>query len=394
MLSQSRQRKSPVPENKTRKPILLSPPHLTGEEQVFIKGAFDSNWIAPVGPNIDAFEKELCQKVGIDHACALTSGTAAIHLGLTLLGVRPGDLVLCSSLTFVASANPIRYCGAEPVFVDSDPETWCMSLPALERILTKLEAEGRSPKACVTVSLYGQCAPMNQIVELCKNYGVPVLDEAAESLGATCDNQMAGTFGDLGVYSFNGNKIITTAGGGALVSNNENLIDQARFLSTQAREHSDIQAYEHHVIGNNYRMSNVLAGIGRGQLEVLEERIKARQRIFSRYAERTIGAPSIEWMPEAGYGIGTRWLSCCLLPNSRTRNRILGELRENQIDGRPIWKPMHQQPLFAGCRYQRHGSSYDVAGSLFERGLCLPSGSNLDPTDQDRVIDLVLDLLE
>ena len=383
-----------MPKNKIGKPILLSPPHLSGEEQPFIKDAFDSNWIAPVGPNIDAFEKELCQQVGVKHACALSSGTAAIHLGLNLLGVRPGDLVICSSLTFVASANPIRYCGAEPVFVDSDPETWCMSLPALENILTQLKTEGRTPKACVTVSLYGQCAPMNEIVELCSNYGVPVLDEAAESLGATCENQMAGTFGDLGVYSFNGNKIITTAGGGALVSNNEELIDRARFLSSQAREQSDILAYEHRITGYNYRMSNVLAGIGRGQLVVLEERIKARQRVFRRYVEQTIGTASIEWMPEADYGTGTRWLSCCLLPDTRIRNRILEELRQNQIDARPIWQPMHQQPLFAGCRYQRHRLSYDVAGSLFERGLCLPSGSNLDPADQDRVIELILDLLD
>lgn len=370
-------------------PILLSPPHLDGEERRFVKEAFDTNWIAPVGPNIDCFEKELALKVGVEHACALSSGTAAIHLGLQLLGVGPGDLVICSSLTFVASANPIRYCGAEPVFVDSDPETWCLSVPALRKALDRLATEGRTPKACIAVSLYGQCAPMPEIVELCRHHGVKVLDEAAEALGASHGSRMAGSFGDLGVYSFNGNKIITTSGGGALVGNDGDLIEKARFLSTQARDPSEIGAYEHHVTGNNYRMSNVLAGIGRGQLMVLRDRVEARRSVFNRYVEGLRIFEEIDWMPEADYGIGTRWLSCCLLPNETTRNELLKRLHERKIDARPVWKPMHLQPLFSECEYEKHSEGRDESTQIFHRGLCLPSGSNLSLSDQKRVIEVV-----
>lgn len=370
--------------------IHLSPPHLGKYERDFVQEAFDSNWVAPAGPNIDRFEDELCATIGIGHACALSSGTAAIHLGLRLLGVQPGDLVICSSLTFVASANPIRYCGAEPVFVDSDPETWCLSLPALERTLERLKACGRTPKACVAVSLYGQSAPMPEIVTLCRRHGVKVLDEAAEALGARCEGQMAGTFGDLGVYSFNGNKIITTSAGGALVSADGDLINRARFLCTQARDPSEIGAYEHHVTGNNYRMSNVLAGIGRGQLMVLEERIEARRSVFNRYVKGLRTFEAIDWMPEADYGIGTRWLSCCLLPDDTTRNEVLKRMHERKIDARPVWKPMHLQPLFSKCEYEPHCEGRDESADIFNRGLCLPSGSNLSPSDQERVIEVIV----
>ena len=373
--------------------IHLSPPHLGEHEREFVQEAFDSNWIAPAGPNIDHFEEELCATIGIGHACALSSGTAAIHLGLRLLGVQPGDLVICSSLTFVASANPIRYCGAEPVFVDSDPETWCLSLPALERTLDRLKASGRTPKACVAVSLYGQGAPMPEIVTLCRRHGVKVIDEAAEALGARCEGQMAGTFGDLGVYSFNGNKIITTSGGGALVGNDGDLIDRARFLSTQARDPSEIGAYEHHVTGNNYRMSNVLAGIGRGQLMVLQDRVEARRSVFNRYVEGLRTFDAIDWMPEADYGIGTRWLSCCLLPDETVRNEVLRRMHERRIDARPVWKPMHLQSLFSKCEYEPHCEGRDESADIFNRGLCLPSGSNLSPSDQERVIEVIVTAL-
>ena len=311
------------------------------------------------------------------------------NLGLQLLGVEPGDLVICSSLTFVASANPIRYCGAEPVFVDSDPETWCMSLPALERTLHRLRSEGRTPKACVVVSLYGQSAPMPEIVELCRHHGVKVLDEAAEALGARHGTRMAGTFGDLGVYSFNGNKIITTSGGGALTSDDGELIEKARFLSTQARDPSSIGAYEHHVTGNNYRMSNVLAGIGRGQLMVLNERVEARRSVFDRYVEALDGFKGVEWMPEADYGVGTRWLSCCLLPDEGVRNEILKRMHERRIDARPVWKPMHLQALFSACEFEPHHEHLDVSSDTFNRGLCLPSGSCLSRSDQDRVVEVI-----
>lgn len=375
-----------MPEHET---ILLSPPHLGDAEEALVKEAFETNWIAPVGPNIDAFEEELADCVGVPHACALTSGTAAIHLGLLLLGVQPGDLVLCSSLTFVASANPIRYCGAEPVFIDSDPDTWCMSVPALERALHQLDREGRKPRACVAVSLYGQSADLRAIETLCSKHGIGLLDEAAESLGATHGERKAGSFGDLGVYSFNGNKIITTSGGGALVGRDGDLIERARFLSTQARDHSMLGSYQHSVTGFNYRLSNVLAGIGRGQLKVLDERIQTRRDIFERYRDRLRQCASLSWMPEAGYGRATRWLSCCLLEDESSRDALVRTLQESGIDARPVWRPMHRQALFSGTRYFEHSEGLDVAGDLASRGTCLPSGSNLTQKSQDRVIEQI-----
>jgi pyridoxal phosphate-dependent aminotransferase EpsN len=374
--------------------ILLSPPHLGEEERRLVGKVFDSNWIAPVGPDVDAFEREICESTGIEHACALASGTAGIHLALRLLGVRPGDLVLCSSMTFVASANPILMCGAIPVFVDSEPGSWCMSVAALKRALERLTASGTTPKACVAVSLYGQAADLPAIENLCREHGVKLLDEAAEALGAMHGDRMAGTFGDLGVYSFNGNKIITTSGGGALVGHDEALIQQARFLATQARDPSPIGAYEHSTPGFNYRLSNVLAAIGRGQLRVLPDRVEARRRIFERYREGLRDIEQISWMPEAGYGRGTRWLSCGQVRSAEQRDQLLKHLDENGIEARPAWKPMHLQPLFADCDYEAHSVDEDVCAGLFASGFCLPSGSALEPSDQDRVIGVIRDLFE
>lgn len=371
------------------KRILLSPPHMSGDERRLVGEVFDSNWIAPVGPDVDAFERELCELTGIEHACALSSGTAAIHLALQLFGVRPGDLVLCSSMTFVASANPILMCGAIPVFIDADPETWCLSVPALERTLEELGKEGRTPRACIAVSLYGQAADLPAIESLCSSHGVKLLDEAAEALGARHGERMAGTFGDLGVYSFNGNKILTTSGGGALVGKDRESIERARFLATQARDPSPIGAYEHTNQGFNYRLSNVLAAIGRGQLRVLEDRVAARRRIFERYRSSLDDLGRITWMPEAGYGRSTRWLTCGLIDQSERRNELLRHLEGCGIEARPAWKPMHLQPLFTECRYEPHAPDDDVSARLYDSGVCLPSGSSLSDEDQGRVIESV-----
>lgn len=374
--------------------IFLSPPHLGPDEPGLVHDAMEGNWIAPVGPHLDRFEVELAEKVGVGHACALASGTAAIHLGLILLGVQPGDVVLCSSLTFVASANPIRLCGADPVFIDADPDTWCMSESALEQALDALARTDRTPRACIAVSLYGQCADLPTITAACHAHGTKVIDEAAEALGATHGSHMAGTMGDLGVYSFNGNKIITTSSGGALVSDDGELMDRARFLSTQARDPSSIGCYEHSEVGFNYRLSNVLAGIGRGQLMVLSERIAARRRIFERYRNELSDVESLSWMPEASHGRATRWLSCCLLEDKSLRDPLLRSMRAHNIDARPVWKPMHRQKLYAECPFFKHDGDTDVSGDLFARGICLPSGSSLSFEDQNRVIDAIRALLD
>lgn len=370
-------------------PILLSPPHLGEAERALLLEAFDSNWIAPLGPQVDAFERELADELGAGNVCALASGTAAIHLGLLLLGVKPGDLVLCSSLTFVASANPILLCGAEPVFIDADPDDWCMSPIALERALKTLANEGKTPRACVAVSLYGQMAQMEAIQELCAQYGVKLLDEAAEALGATRNNRNAGTFGDLGVFSFNGNKIITTSGGGALWSADKTVIEHARFLASQARDDSEAMVYEHTTMGFNYRLSNLLAAVGRGQLQVLADRVEARRAIFARYRDALAAVKELSWMPEPPACHSTRWLSACLLAPTVDRARVVAQLRAASIDARPVWKPMHQQLLFANARFFPHENTCDVSSELFAHGLCLPSGSSLSAEDQHRVISVL-----
>ncbi len=367
--------------------IWLSSPHLGEEETAFVEDAFRSNWIAPLGPHVDGFESELAAHVGIGHAAALSSGTAAIHLALILLGVKPGDTVFCSSLTFVGSCNPILYCGARPVFIDSEPASWNMSPAALERAFDWAQRKGRLPRCVIVVNLYGQSADMDTLLPLCERYGVPVLEDAAESLGARYQRRASGTFGRIGVYSFNGNKIITTSGGGMLVADNLALMNRARKLATQAREPAP--HYEHVEVGFNYRMSNVLAGIGRGQLRVLDDRVAQRRSVFARYQQALSDLPQLQWMPEPAGSHSTRWLTCLTLQGpraNRKRDLVLKGLERHSIEARPVWKPMHLQPLFAGAPYFPHEDGNDVAAALFDAGVCLPSGSNLTDAQIDHVI--------
>ena len=378
--------------------VYLSSPHLGEDEVALVQEAFTSNWIAPLGPHVDAFERELAARVGVQHAAATSSGTAALHLGLRLLGVGPGDVVLCSSLTFVASANPIKQLGATPVFIDSEPKGWNMSPQALAAALQTLRAEGIKPKAAVVVNLYGQSAEMDEIVPLLERYGVPMLEDAAESLGATYRDRPSGSFGKLAVFSFNGNKIITTSGGGMLVSNDAALIEHARKLSTQAREPA--RHYEHIEDGYNYRLSNVLAGIGRGQLRVLEQRVQSRREVFAQYRDALSGVHGLRWMAEPDGHQSTRWLSAFVLaggdgesPQAR-RDALLDFLERHNVEARPVWKPMHLQPLYAACRYFPHAPGQDVSRALFEGGVCLPSGSNMSAAQRARVCELVAHGLE
>lgn len=367
--------------------IWLSPPHLGEEETAFVQEAFRSNWIAPLGPHVDGFEQETAACVGVGHAAAVSSGTAAIHLGLLLLGVQPGDTVFCSSLTFVGSCNPILYCGARPVFIDSEPCSWNMSPAALERAFEWARREGRLPRCVVIVNLYGQSADMDALLPLCRRHGVPVLEDAAESLGASWRGRASGSFGDIGVFSFNGNKIITTSGGGMLVSDDGALVARARKLSTQAREPA--AHYEHREVGFNYRMSNVLAGIGRGQLRVLAQRVERRRAVFEAYRSRLARLPGIEWMPEPAAGVSTRWLTCLQLQGEGAQDRrdaVLRQLERHAIEARPVWKPMHLQPLYREAPYFAHAPGQDVAARLFAAGLCLPSGSSMSEAQLDRVI--------
>ncbi|MCP3774807.1 aminotransferase class I/II-fold pyridoxal phosphate-dependent enzyme [Paenibacillus sp. MZ04-78.2] len=374
--------------------IYLSPPHMGQEEQQWVQQAFATNWIAPLGPNVDVFEKEIAGYVGADGALALGSGTAAIHLALRLLGVGAGDTVFCSSLTFVASVNPVMYQGAEPVFIDSEPESWNMSPQALERALSEAKRAGKLPKAVVVVNLYGQSADMDPLLDLCDQYGVPVIEDAAESLGATYKGRASGTLGRFGVYSFNGNKIITTSGGGMLVSDDLEALEKARYWATQARDPAPY--YEHSEVGFNYRMSNVLAGIGIGQLHQLPERIEARRAIFANYAEALGSMEGIEFMPEASFGQATRWLTALTVdPQAATTTvgDIIQALAEANIESRPVWKPMHLQPLFQGCAYYPHQEGHSVSDQLFGQGICLPSGSSLTETEQAKVIEIVKTLV-
>ncbi|MFC6040241.1 aminotransferase class I/II-fold pyridoxal phosphate-dependent enzyme [Paenisporosarcina macmurdoensis] len=372
------------------KRIFLSSPHMSGNEQSYIKEAFDTNWIAPLGANVDRFESEIATYAGSTCASAVSSGTAAIHLALDLLGVGQGDNVFCSTLTFIATANPILYLGAEPVFIDSDEESWNMSPLALEKALIEAKAEYKLPKAVLIVNLYGQSAKMDDLMTLCNAYGVPVIEDAAESLGASYKGKKSGTFGKFGVFSFNGNKIITTSGGGMLVSDDIEQIKRSRFLATQARDQA--MHYQHSVVGYNYRMSNVLAGIGRAQLEVLDDRVIARRAVFERYAEALGEIDGLEFMPELENTFGNRWLTTLTLDPEKielTPNNLIDALAEENIEARPVWKPLHLQPLFEGCKYCSHGENDDVSKRLFERGLCLPSGSNMTVEEQGRVIFLI-----
>jgi pyridoxal phosphate-dependent aminotransferase EpsN len=335
---------------------------------------------------VDAFERELAQLVGVAHAAALSSGTAAMHLAMRLLGVGPGDTVLCPTLTFCATANPVVYEGAAPVFLDVEESTWNLDPERLREELRDSAARGKLPKAVIAVDLYGQCADYDQIEAACAEYEVPLVEDAAEALGATYKGKMAGAFGRLGVFSFNGNKIITTSGGGMLVSDDPALIERARYLATQARDPAP--HYQHSVIGHNYRMSNVLAAIGRGQLRVLPDRVAARRRTYRVYREALADLPGVTFLPQAPYGRPNGWLTCVLIDPDlfrATREDVRLALEAENIEARPVWKPLHLQPVFAGCR-TRGG---DVARRLFERGLCLPSGSSLADDDLQRIIGIV-----
>ena len=366
--------------------VFLSPPHLGESELELVKGVFASNWIAPVGPDVEAFEREFAETVGVGSSAALSSGTAALHLALRLLGVGQGDLVLCSNLTFAASAFAIHYVGAEPVFVDCDSSTWNMDPGLLGEALETLAGEGTLPKAAIVVDLYGQSADWEPIQEACARFGVPIVEDAAEALGATYGDTPLGRFGQFGVFSFNGNKIITTSGGGMLVSDDESAIVKARKLASQARE--DAPHYEHTEIGYNYRLSNVLAAIGRGQLRVLEDRVAARRRIFDWYQEFLGDLPGVRFMPEAEYGRSTRWLTCLTVDPrdfGAAREEIRLALEIDDIEARPVWKPMHMQPVFQGARI----FGGPVAEELFEKGLCLPSGSAMTKSEVERVSKIV-----
>jgi len=366
--------------------VHLSSPDMSGRELELVHEAFDSNWIAPLGPHVDAFEEEMAAYVGVAHAAALSSGTAALHLALILAGVVDGDEVICSSFTFSASANVITYQRARPVFICSDAETWNLSPDLLEEELESRAMVGDTPKALIAVDLYGQCADYGRIESICTAYGVALIEDAAEALGATYLDKRAGSFGKMAALSFNGNKIITTSGGGMLLSDDAELIQKARFLATQARDPAP--HYQHSTIGYNYRMSNVLAAIGRGQLKVIDERVAQRRANFAFYEEALGCLPGISFMPEAPYGRCNRWLTCILVEPSAfgaTREDIRLALEADDIESRPLWKPMHLQPVFRGCRV-RGGA---VSEGLFEKGLCLPSGSNIRVGDLHRVAEVV-----
>lgn len=377
-----------------KKRILLSSPHMGGTEQKYIQEAFDTNWIAPLGANVTGFEQELASYVGIKAASATNSGTGAIHLALDLLGVKAGDTVFCSTLTFIASANPILYLGAKPVFIDSEPTTWNMSPQALENALKDASSNGNLPKAVIVVNLYGQSARMDEIMTLCNQYDVQVVEDAAESLGSKYKGQASGTFGQFGIFSFNGNKIITTSGGGMLVSNDEELVARSRFLATQARDAA--KHYQHSVVGYNYRMSNIVAGIGRGQLEVLDERVAQKRAIFKRYDEVLSKVEGLEMMPELEETFSNRWLSTMLLDSTKvnvTPYELIDALDAENIESRPVWKPLHMQPLFEECEFYAHSETETVSETLFANGICLPSDTKMTVKEQQRVIDVVMQVI-
>jgi dTDP-4-amino-4,6-dideoxygalactose transaminase len=369
--------------------IWLSSPHMGGKEVSYVIEAFETNWIAPLGPHVNAFEQALQVQTQTSHAAALSSGTSAIHLALILLGVKAGDTVFCQSITFSASANPIAYQGAIPIFIDSESETWNMDPILLKTALEEAKYNGKLPKAIIPVHLYGMPAKMVEILTIAHEYGVPVIEDAAEALGSSIDNKPCGSFGEFGVLSFNGNKIITTSGGGALLSENTEMIEKARFLATQARDSAP--HYQHSYIGYNYRMSNVLAGIGRGQLEVLNDRVVARRNNFERYKQffsklNSTGFDIQFQEAQKGY-YSNRWLTCILvnptINKGLTREEIRLAMDEENIESRPLWKPMHQQPVFLSSKSYLNG----VSDKLFENGLCLPSGSNLTDEEFERIFN-------
>ena len=370
--------------------IWLSSPHMGGTEKNYVNEAFDTNWVAPLGPNVDNFEKDLCVFTAAGHAAALSSGTSAIHLALIELGVGPGDTVICQSFTFSASANPIAYQGAIPVFVDSEAESWNMYPQALEDAIKQLIAQGKRPKAIIPVHLYGMPAKMDEILSIATHYEIPVIEDAAEALGSRYKDKACGTLGDFGVLSFNGNKIITTSGGGALLADNETWINKARFRATQARDNAP--HYQHSHIGYNYRMSNIVAGIGRGQMEVLSQRVTSRRANFERYLNRYHTVPGFHFQPDLPGAFSNRWLTALIIYPSLSgfsREDLRLAFEKENIESRPLWKPMHLQPVFRDAPY----FGGDTAEKLFEEGLCLPSGSNLSEEDFDRIFEVIDTLL-
>ncbi|MGL4612232.1 MAG: DegT/DnrJ/EryC1/StrS family aminotransferase [Trueperaceae bacterium] len=372
--------------------VYLSSPHMGGTEENFVSEAFRTNWIAPLGPNVEGFEQDLAKYTGAKHAAALSSGTAALHLALIILGVEAGDEVLCSSFTFSASANPIVYQGATPVFVDSEKDTWNIDPEALETAIKDRLAKGKKPKAAVIVHLYGMPAKMREVMDILSRYEIPLIEDAAEALGSTYEGKALGTFGVMGVLSFNGNKIITTSGGGALISDDEALIKKARFLATQARDPAP--HYQHSHIGYNYRMSNICAGIGRGQMEVLDERVKQRRANFDWYQSFFANVPGITPAPLESEGMfSNRWLSTVLIDEKTTgvdRETLRQSLETDNIETRPLWKPLHMQPIFANAPYYGDKTSE----KLFDQGLCLPSGSNLTEADFARIEKMLTQTLK
>ncbi len=356
-----------------------------GKEQTYVQEAFDTNWVAPLGPNVDKFEEAIADYVGEGvHVAALSSGTGAIHLALELLGISQGDEVLCQSFTFSASANPILYLGATPIFIDSESSTWNISPELLEKAILERISNGKKPKAIVAVHLYGMPYMVDEITEISQKYQIPVVEDSAEALGSTYKGVACSSFGDIGILSFNGNKIITTSGGGALVSKNKEVKNRAVFLATQARDKAP--HYQHSTVGYNYRMSNVLAGIGRGQMEVLDDRVMARRKNFEYYKEHLGDRKDISFLAEPEAYFSNRWLSCILTPSFEIREKIRLKLQEEDIESRPLWKPMHLQPVFSKYQHFTDGTSED----LFNRGLCLPSGSNLSTDDLERIVALTL----
>lgn len=375
-----------------KKRIYLASPHMGGEEMKYINEAFETNWVAPLGPNVTEFEKEMCGYTGAKAATALVSGTSAIHLALKCLGVGEGDVVFCSSLTFSATANPIIYQGAEPVFIDSEYETWNMCPIALQKAFDDAEKCGKMPKAVVVVNLYGQSADYDKLKAICDKYNVPIVEDAAESLGATYKGKQTGTIGDIGIYSFNGNKIITTSGGGMMVSNNEDYNKKALFWATQSREAE--RHYEHKELGFNYRMSNVVAGIGRGQLKVLNDRIAKKKEIYEAYKEGFKEIEDIKMMNIADFGEPNYWLSCMTInEDSKVKPLdIILALEKENIESRPVWKPMHMQPFFKNYKFFSVKEGLSVSEDLFSRGLCIPSDTKIDEKDMNNILQIIKSL--
>ncbi|MCT4599396.1 MAG: aminotransferase class I/II-fold pyridoxal phosphate-dependent enzyme [Marinifilaceae bacterium] len=374
--------------------IWLSSPHMGGNEMKYVSEAYNTNWIAPLGPNVNNFEEDICKFSASKSAAALSSGTAAIHLALVILGVKKGDDVLCSTFTFSASANPITYVGANPIFIDSEKSTWNMDPLLLEKAIVDRISNYKKPKAIIVAHLYGMPAKMQEIMNISNKYDIPVIEDAAEALGSKLSDKQMGTWGNIGIFSFNGNKIITTSGGGALVSDNIEFVNKARFLSTQSRDNAP--HYEHTQIGFNYRMSNILAGIGRGQMEVLSERIIQRRANHDYYMKHLDDISGITVFTEPNDDFfSNHWLSCILVDSSKTKNELTREdirlaMLDENIETRPLWKPMHMQPVFADCKVYENG----ISERLFEIGLCLPSGSNMTDIERERVIKVLLKILK